>query len=68
MIKIKDIECICCSTDAERNLFTTNIFSDYVNPTHPKDERDNYLREIPKSVVIIEAVMFDKHMNGAHIH
>ena len=53
--------CSACSTNAERNSITTNMFSDYVNATHPEEGRDNSLSEIPKNVVIIEAAMFDKN-------
>ena len=47
-----------CETNAERNSITTSIFRDYINLTHPKENSEVGLREVPDNVVIIKPAIF----------
>ena len=49
-----------CAVNTERNSITTSIFKDYINITHPKEEGNFDLTEVPKNAVIIESAIFDK--------
>ena len=48
-------------TNAERNSITTSIFRDDINLTHPKENSEVDLREVPDNVVIIKSAIFDKN-------
>ena len=50
-----------CSTNAERNSITTSLFKNYIQNTHPVNDENVDLTQVPKNVIIIESAIYDKN-------